>query len=170
VINSAGMARRKKSGEEEIYDSFYCSVDGWRREYSFGIDRLPTPWKQTNRAHREMDHLVVTGTVHSHDTNRKPNRRKFRTVELNLFPIHIPRDDWRKDLKAVGHAWTERGKKETLCGTVHVAADVFYSLIPCLAINHLRELHVKVLNLRHKEGSIDEFSLDQERLSEKFPD
>jgi hypothetical protein len=164
------MAGGKRTRKEEIYDSFYCSVDGWRRDYSFGIDRLPAPWKQTNQAHREMDHIVVTGTVLSHDTNRKPNRRKFRTVELNIFPTHVSRDDWRKDMKAVGHAWTESGKKETLCGTVHVAADVFSSLIPCLVKDHFRELHVKVLNLRHKEGSIDAFSLDQERLSDKFPD
>ena len=162
--------KRKKTRKGKIYDDFYCTVDSWRRDYSFGIDCLPAPWKQTNQAHREMDHLVVRGTVLSHDTNRKPNRRTFRTVELNLFPTHIPRDDWRKDMKAVGHAWTERGKKETLCGTVQVAADVLYSLIPCLAINHFRELHVRVLNLRRKEGSIDQFSLHQERLSEKFPD
>jgi hypothetical protein len=50
-------------------------------------------------------------------------------------------------MEAVGHAWTEKGEKEILHGTVHVAADVFYSLIPCLAINHFREFTVKVLNL-----------------------
>src|SRR4030067_996206 len=117
-----------------------------------------------------MDHLVITVTVRGHDTNRKHKRRKFKTVELNLFPTHVPRDEWRKDLETVGHAWTEKGEKGKLHGTVHLAADVFYSLFPCLAINHFREFTVKVLNLRYTRGSIDEFSLDLMKESIKFPD
>ena len=161
------MAKRKKASEEEIYDSFNCSVDSWRRDYSFGIRRFQIPGMETDKPYREMDHLVITGTVVSRDTNRKSNRRTFRKVELNLFPVHFPRDEWRKDMKAVGRVWTERGRKETLIGTVHVAADVFHSLIPCLAINHFRELRLRVLNLHRAEGDIDDFELDQERMSEK---
>jgi hypothetical protein len=167
---SEGMAKKKKTRKEETYDSFDCTVDSWRRDYSFGIDRFPVPWKETDQAHREMDHLVVMGTVVSHDTNRKPNRRKFKTVELNLFPTHTPRDKWRKDLDAVGAAWTEKGDKGKLHGTIHIAADVFYSLFPCLAINHFRELRVKVLNLHYTKGTIDEFSLDMEKFSLEFSD
>lgn len=128
------MARRKKASKEETYDSFHCSVDCWRRDYSFGIKRWEIPGLETDKPFREMDHLVVTGTVVSHDTNRMPNRRKFKTIELNLVPTHVPRDEWRKDLEAVGHAWTEKGEKGKLREVVHLPANVFYSLIPCLAI------------------------------------
>ena len=164
------MARRKKTSKEDTYDRFYCSVDSWRRDYSFGIKRWEIPGLETDKPYRELDHLVITGTVVSHDTNRKPNRRKFKTIEINLIPTHVPRDDWRKDLEAVGHAWTEKGEKGKLRGTVRLPADVFYSLFPCLAINHFREFSVKVLNLHYTKGSIDDFSLDMEKFSVKFPD
>ena len=127
-------------------------------------------WNLTTKPFRELDHLEVTGTVVSHDTNRKPNRRKFKSVDLRMVPTHVPRDDWREDLEAVGHTWTEKGEQGKLHGVVHVPADVFYSLIPCLAINHFREFWVKVLNLHYTKGSIDEFSLDSGKFSVRFPD
>jgi len=154
------VARRKKPSNEETYDSFRCTVDSWRRDYSFGIKRWEIPGLETDKPYREMDHLVVTGTVVSHDTNRRPNRRKIKTIEINLFPTHIPRDEWSKKMEAVGAAWTEQGEKGKLRGTVHLAAGVYYSIFPCLAINHFREFSVKVLNLHYTKGSIDEFSFD----------
>jgi len=87
------------------------------------------------------------------------------TVELKIFPTHVPRNEWRKDLEAIGYAWTEKGEKEKLFETFHAPAGVFYPLIPCLAINHFREFTVKVLNLRDTQGSIDEFTFEPEKTS-----
>jgi len=35
--------KRKKTRKGKIYDDFYCTVDSWRRDYSFEIKRFEIP-------------------------------------------------------------------------------------------------------------------------------
>jgi len=156
------MARKKKNRSEAVYDDFCCTVDRWRREYSHGINRFR--WELNPEVLNESDRLVIEGTVRNHDTNRRSNRRHFKSIELWITPTYTPRSQWRKDPEAVGAVWTEKGEKGKLRAGVQLAADVFYSLIPCLAINHFKQFSLKVLNLRYSQGSIDNISLQPEEI------
>jgi hypothetical protein len=73
-------------------------------------------------------------------------------VELWVSPTHVPRKDWRDDPEAVGGVWTEQGQ---LFGSLSVPADTFYSLFPCLASNHFKELVLKLLWMHYRQGDID---------------
>ena len=53
--------------------------------------------------------------------------------------------------EAVGGVWTEQGK---LFGSLHVPADAFYSLFPCLAANHFKELELRILRMHYRHGDI----------------
>jgi hypothetical protein len=69
---------------------------------------------------------------------------------------HTPRDDWRDDPEAVGCVWTEGGK---LFGALRVAANAFYTLIPCLVVNRFKKLEIKVRGMKYRRGDLDGFEL-----------
>ena len=90
----------------------------------------------------EWDHLQVFATIRYHDKPHKGRKRTGQHVELWVHPTHVPRTDWADDPEAVGEVWTQEGK---LFGNVFVPADTFYSLFPCLASNHFKELELRLL-------------------------
>jgi len=42
-----------------------------------------------------------------------------------------------------------------LFGTLSIPADAFYSLFPCLASNHFKELELRLLRMHYRQGDID---------------
>jgi hypothetical protein len=102
------------------------------------------------------DHLQIFATIRYHDKAVKGRKRTGQRVELWVFPTHVPRTDWRDDPEAVGGVWTEQGR---LFGSLHVPADLFYSLFPCLASNHFKELVLKLLRMHYRQGLIDGITL-----------
>jgi hypothetical protein len=137
------------------------AIDGWERTFRFGVNRL-RPIKglpSTESKYDEWDHLQIFGTVRYHHKPVKGMKRTGQRVELWVFPTHVPRTDWRDDPEAVGGVRTEQGR---LLGSLHIPADTFYSLIPCLASNHFKELVLKLLRMHYRQGDIDEFEFSPE--------
>jgi len=144
----------RKSPPKEIPEYLYCTIDGWQRTFRFGVNRFPS----TDRPREEeggideWDHLQVFATVRYHDKPQKGRKRTGQHVELWVFPIHVPRTDWRDDPKSIGGVWTQQGK---LFGTLSIPADAFYSLFPCLASSHFKELQLRILQMHYRHGDID---------------
>ncbi len=128
---------RKTSGRE-FPEYLYCTVDGWQRTFSFGVNRMQ-PIKgliEKDGGYDEWDHLQVFATVRYHSRPRKGRKRTGQCVELWVRPTHVPRTDWRNDPKGIGSVWAEKGR---LFGSIFAPADAFYSFFPCLASNHFKE-------------------------------
>jgi hypothetical protein len=98
----AGMAKKRKIRPIETYDAFYCTIDGWRREYHFGIKYPEFRRDRNGRRFNEWDHVEIVGKVRHHDRGCTSHRRPFETVEVWLFWIHAPRNEWEKDPKDIG--------------------------------------------------------------------
>ena len=144
----------RKTSPKEIPEYLYCTIDGWQRTFHFGVNRLP-PIKGLQEKEGgidEWDHLQVFATVRYHDKRCKGRKRTGQRVELWVSPTHVPRTDWRDDPEGVGGVWTEQGR---LFGSVFVPADTFYSLFPCLASNHFKELVLRLLRMHYRQGVID---------------
>jgi hypothetical protein len=142
----------RKTSPKEFPEYLYCTIDGWQRTFRFGIN----PFRSTKSldkedAYDEWDHLQVFATVRHHEKPRKGRKRTGQRIELWLHPTHVPRTDWRDDPEAVGGVWTEQGK---LFGTLSIPADSFYSLFPCLASNHFKELELRLLRMHYRQGDI----------------
>ena len=148
------MPREKKADLEVTNDTFYCTVDGWQRPFEFGVN-WRRGWKIDEHfgggPYDEWDDIKVLGTVRHHVTHRRSGRRKYQKVEVKLYPTHVPRDKWRDDPEAVGGVRTEKGM---LHAGVYLAADAFYSLVPCFAANHFKEVVLQVRNLRYTRGRL----------------
>ena len=82
----------------------------------------------------------------------REEREPVSVSSYGLHPTHVPRTDWRDDPEAVGGVWTEQGR---LFGTLSIPADTFYSLFPCLASNHFKELELRLLRMHYRQGDID---------------
>ncbi len=160
------MSRKKVALSAPSYDIFYCTIGGWQRTYAFQINRLPLEFKGEREGElQEQDCLQVFGTIRHHLTSRRTRRLTGQGVELSVYPFHdFSREDWnkyldQKDIESVrvGGVWTEKGK---LFGLVSLAADAYYSLIPCLAANHFKELELNVRQMKGRRGNLDgiEFS------------
>jgi hypothetical protein len=123
---------KRRTSPKEIPEYLYCTIDGWQRTFRFGVNRLdPIKGLQDEKEpYDEWDHLQIFATIRYHDKTVKGRKRTGQRVELWVFPTHVPRTDWRDDPEAVGGVWTEQGR---LFGSLHVPADAFYSLFPCLA-------------------------------------
>jgi hypothetical protein len=147
-------ARGKKARSEETNDTFYCTVDGWHRLFEFGVN-WRRGWKieegMGDRPYDEWDDIKVFGTVRDHKTYRRGSRRKFQKVEVRLYPTRLPRDQWCDDPDAVGGVYAEKG---ILHAGVYLAADAFYSLVPCFSANHYREVVLQVRDLRYTRGRL----------------
>jgi hypothetical protein len=143
-----------KTSPKECPEYLYCTIDGWQRTFRFGVNRLrPIKGLQEKEGGiDEWDHLQVFATVRYHHKPRKGRKRTGQHVELWVHPTHVPRTDWRDDPEAVGGVWTEQGK---LFGTLSIPADTFYSLFPCLASNHFKELELTILRMHYRQGDID---------------
>jgi hypothetical protein len=143
------MARKKKKRPTQIYDSFYCAIDDWQRVYHFGA-KVPER-KYDESGYGEWDRILITTNIRHHITNRPNRRRKFEAVEIWLSPDHKLRSNWSKDAKDIGGIFPDQGLLRVY---VDLPSDVFYSLIPCLAINHFKEISLSAWNLRYSHGDI----------------
>jgi len=145
---------QRKTMEREIPEYLYCTIDGWQRTFRFGVNRFRSKKEIQNKEdpYDEWDHLQVFGTIRYHDRAAKGRKRTGQRVELWLLPTHVPRKDWWDDPEAVGGVWTQEGR---LLGTLHVPADTFYSLFPCLTSNHFKELELRLIRMRYRHGLID---------------
>ncbi len=144
----------RKTSPKEIPEYLYCTIDGWQRTFHFGVNRFRSKKEIRSKedAYDEWDHLQVFATVRYHDKPRTGRKRTGQQVELWLHPTHVPRKDWRDDPEAVGGVWTQEGR---LFGTLSVTADSYYSLFPCLASNHFKELELRLLRMHYRQGDID---------------
>jgi len=144
----------RKTSPKEFPEYLYCNIDDWQRTFRFGVNRLgPIKGLQEEKEpYDEWDHLQVFATVRYHHKPRKGRKRTGQRVELWVHPTHVPRTDWRDDPEAVGGVWTEQGR---LFGTLSIPADTFYSLFPCLASNHFKELVLRLLRMHYRQGDID---------------
>jgi hypothetical protein len=151
----------KKRPPKEFPEYLYCTIDSWQRTFRLGVNRLrPIKGLQEKEGgFDEWDRLKIFTTIRFHYKPRKGRKRTGQRLELWVRPTHVPRTDWRDDPEAVGGVHTEKGH---LFGTVFVPADTFYSLIPCLASNHFKELVLKVLRMHYRQGDIDEFEFSPE--------
>lgn len=146
------IPRAKKAILEVTHDTFYCTVDGWQRPFEFGVN-----WRRGREIEKELgggpyddwDNIKVVGTVRRHVAHHKRSRGKFTKVDVKLYRTHIPREKWHQDPEAVGRVWTEKG---VLHAGVFLAADEYYSLVPCFIIGHFKELVLQVRNLRQSKG------------------
>jgi len=143
----------RKAMLREIPEYLYCTIDGWQRTFRFGVNRFRSKKEIQAKEdpYDEWDHLQVFATVRYHGKPRKGRKRTGQHVELWVFPTHVPRKDWRDDPEAVGGVWTEQGK---LFGTLSIPADAFYSLFPCLALNHFKELELILCRMHYRNGDI----------------
>jgi len=143
----------KKTLPKETPEYLYCTIDGWQRTFRFGVNRFRSKEEiqAKENIYDEWDHLQVFATIRYHDKPCKGRKRTGQRVELWLHPTHVPRTDWRDDPEAVGGVWTEQGK---LFGTLSIPADSFYSLFPCLALNHFKELELRLLRMHYRQGDI----------------
>jgi hypothetical protein len=101
--------------------------------------------------HKEWDHITITTKVRHHTTTRAKSSRKFEAIEFSLRPDHELRGKFSKDAKDIGLIMFDR---RILRAYVHLALDVYYSLIPCLATNHFKEITLSVRDLRYWRGDI----------------
>jgi len=155
-------AGEKRTRQEKFTDTFYCTVNGWRRSFIFGVNpRRGSKIDELlgDKPYDDWDDIEVFGTIRHHNSDRKGRRRIFTAVEISIHPTHAPRDEWRNDPEAIGGVWTE---KEKLRVNVSVAADTYHSLIPCFANNHFKEIRLEVRNLRYTQGSLYRISFDPE--------
>ncbi|HSB07529.1 MAG TPA: hypothetical protein VLK23_20310 [Thermodesulfobacteriota bacterium] len=142
----------RKTSPKEFPEYLYCTINGWQRTFRFGVNRFRSiKGRREEEAYEEWDHLQVFATIRHHDKAVRGRKRTGQRVELWVFPTHVPRADWREDPEAVGGVWTEQGK---LFGSLHVPADAFYSLFPCLATNHFKELELRILRMHYRHGDI----------------
>ena len=149
------MGRQKKRRPTEIHDSFCCTIGDWRREYHFGA-MIPER-KYEDSGHKEWDRIIIATKIRRHSTSRIKSSRKFEEVELCLSPDHALRGKWSKDAKSVGVIMFDR---KMLRAYADLASDVYYSLIPCLATNHFKEIALSVRNLRYWRGDIQWIGFD----------
>ena len=151
----------KKTSPKEFPEYLYCTIDGWQRTFRFGVNRLRSikGLQEKESGIDEWDHLQVFGTIRYHDRHRKGRKRTGQHVELWVFPIHVPRTDWRDDPESIGGVWTQQGK---LFGSLSIPADVFYSLFPCLASSHFKEFRLKLLRMHYRHGVIDQIEFAPE--------
>ena len=152
----AGDGRKaRKSSPKDTPEYLYCTIDGWQRTYRFGVNRYP-PIKglqEKEGGFDEWDHLQVFATVRYHHKVQKGRKRTGQRVELWVHPTYVPRTEWRDDPEAIGGVWTGQGK---MFGSVSVAADAFYSLFPCFASSHFKELVLRIIQMHYRSGKIDE--------------
>jgi len=113
---------------KEFPEHLYCTIDGWQRTFRFGVNRFGP----------------IKGIL-----------EEVEPYDLWVFPTHVPRKNWRDDPEAIGRVWTQEGK---LFGTLRISADTFYSLFPCLASDHFKELELRLLRMHYRQGDIDGFS------------
>jgi len=143
------MVRKKRCRPTQNYDRFYCSVGEWRREYDFGA--MVPERKYDDSGHKERDHITITTKVRHHTTTRAKSSRKFEAMDFILSPEHALREKWSKDAERIGMIFFDR---ESFRAHVDLASDVYFSLIPCLAANHFKEITLTVRNLRYWRGDI----------------
>jgi hypothetical protein len=143
----------RKASAKEFPEYLYCTIDGWQRTFRFGVNRFrPIKGLQEKEGgFEEWDHLQVFATVRYHHKPLNGRKRTGQRVELWVHPTHVPRADWRDDPEAVGGVWTEQGR---LFGTLSIPADTFYSLFPCLASDHFKELVLRLIRMHYRHGDI----------------
>jgi hypothetical protein len=143
----------RRVSPKEFPEYIYCTIDDWQRTFRFGVNlfRRSKRRREEEEAYEEWDNLKVFGTIRYHHKPLKGRKRIGQPVELWLSPTHVPRTDWRDDPEAIGGVWTEQGR---LLGSVYIPADTFYSLFPCLASNHFKELVLRVIRMHYRHGDI----------------
>ena len=145
---------RSRLSRDDRLDTFWCTLDSWKREYSWGVNWQP--WEYNDESWSEIDSVTLVGT------RRSASERPYRTVEVHLLPFHGTRDKIRGDLDAIGNVWTARGQSGRLFCSAFVPADAFYSLCESVTRGAFVEMAVRVRNLRRGRAVMDEISLRPE--------
>lgn len=143
------MVPKRRRRPIHHYDRFYCTVGEWRREYEFGA--IIPERKYDESGHKERDYITIATKVMHHTTTRAKSTRKFEAIEFCLRPDHELRGKFSKDAKDIGLIMFDR---ESFRAHVDLASDVYFSLIPCLAANHFKEITLSVRDLRYWRGDI----------------
>ncbi len=152
------MARKRKIRPRYTYDTFYCTIDGWSREYHFGI-KYPESWcNRKERSFDEWDRVEILGKVRHHSRGRTTYRRPFEVAEVWLFPVHTPRSEWEKDPQDIGNIM--QASDGLLRVMINLAAGAYYSVIHSLSANQFKQLKVHVRNMRYSRGSVDGIAFD----------
>jgi len=157
------MAKKRKIRPKETYDSFYCTIDSWRRKYHFGI-KYPESRRTINgRRFDAWDRVGIVGKVRHHDRGRTTHRRPFEAEEVWLFPIHTSRSEWEKDPKDIGGIFQPSDGK--LGVIIELAAGAYYSIIHSQSANQFKQLKVHIRNLRYSRCYVDGIASDPEVTS-----
>ena len=143
---------RLKRGDR--LETFWCKLDSWKREYSWGVNWHP--WEYNDESWSETDVVTLLGT------RRSASERPYKTIEAHLLPTHAHRDKIQSDLDAIGNVWTRRGEKGRLCCSAFVPADAYQSLCGSVSRGDFVEFVVRVRNLTRGRGTTDEISLRPE--------
>jgi hypothetical protein len=145
---------RKKTSPREVLECLYCNINSWQRTFSSGVNR--SRWTKGSREieylYDEWDNLQIHATIRHHEIFVKRKIRTGQAVELSILPTHVPRPDWQKKPEAIGIAMVHKDK---MFANVTLPADAFYSLFPCLTMNHFKEVKLTLFGMRHRHGDID---------------
>jgi len=80
-----------------------------------------------------------------------------------VSPTRVPVEEWQKVPKVVGGVQTEKGKIQA---HTMFAADVYFSLLPCLDAGHFREIHLRVKDFHRRHGLLDSISFEPKMTPE----
>ena len=149
TVDETEKRKKRRRTPEEIPEYLYRTIEGWRRTFRFGVNRLPVikGILEKEGGFDEWDQLQVFGVVRHHWTLTRKRKRTGQKVDLWVFPEHTPRKDFRDDPEAIGGVNTREGK---LFGSCRIPADAFYSLFPCLVSNRFKELEIKILDMHDR--------------------
>lgn len=138
------MSNRTKKKPTTTLETYWFTVDGWYREYRFGLNHHP--WELSPGHYDEYDTITILGRL------RNTTKRKLTTGELYVLPTHVPRSEWSDESNRIGNAWVKEGK---LCCSAWVHSDLYYSLPPTLSEHRFKEMVITVSNLRYNKGGTD---------------
>jgi hypothetical protein len=142
---------KSRISRSDRLETFYCSIDGWKRTYSFGVNWQP--WEYNEESWSERDALEVLATI------RSKTSRSYRHIGARLVPFHVEREKIKRDLDAIGNVWTDRKRKGWLLCSAFIPGNAFYSICDAVGRKELSELVIQVRNLNRGSGSTSEISL-----------
>lgn len=143
----------QKTRTQDKYEFFCFTIDDWRRDYRFGINRHP--WELSPGHYDESDTIIIVGTL------RTRTQRKFDRGNLHLLTSELPRSKWSDEATRIGNVWVRDG---CLNASAWIASDTFHSLSPALAAGRFKQMCITVSNLRYNKGGTYDIHLDHELM------